>query len=174
PPGSRGCRPGSVAPPRRAEPWFRDVSAQLGHRHVETPFNDWARQPLLPLALSRLGPGVTWYDVDGDGTEDLLITSGRGGTLAYYRNVHGHFTKVDLHLPVARYDETAVLAVPDGKGGTELLLGESNYESQTPEEAAEVPGVLGIDARRRVAPVVPGDHESVGPLAVADVHGEGR
>src|SRR5207247_1156150 len=48
PPGSPGLRPGSAAPPPRAEPWFRDVSAQLGHRHVETPFNDWARQPLLP------------------------------------------------------------------------------------------------------------------------------
>src|SRR5207245_433009 len=57
PPGSPGLRPGSVAPPPRAEPWFRDVSAQLGHRHVETPFNDWARQPLLPQALSQLGPG---------------------------------------------------------------------------------------------------------------------
>ncbi len=160
-------------------PWFRDVSPLLGHRHVESPYNDYQRQPLLPLELSRLGPGVTWYDVDGDGAEDLLITSGRGGSLAYYRNAHGRFTKVDLHVPVARYDETAVLPVPDGKGGTELLLGESNYESQTPDEAAGVPGVLGIAAggrsgSGRVTPVVPGDHASVGPLAVADVDGDGR
>src|SRR2546430_81496 len=49
--------------PRGPGPWFRDVSAQLGHRHVETPFDDWARQPLLPQALSQLGPGITWYDV---------------------------------------------------------------------------------------------------------------
>src|SRR2546426_12390505 len=56
----------SPEPPAPA-PWFRDVSAQLGHRHVETPFNDYARQPLLPQALSRLGPRVTWDDVDGDG-----------------------------------------------------------------------------------------------------------
>ena len=174
PPADSNGRPAPDSARPSEKPWFRDVSSQLGHRHSESPYNDYQRQPLLPLALSRLGPGVTWYDVDGDGAEDLLITSGRGGTLAYYRNVRGRFTKVDLHLPVARYDETAVLPVPDGKGGTELLLGESNYESQTPEEAAGVPGVLGIDARRRVAPVVPGDHESVGPLAVADVHGAGR
>src|SRR5438270_6870312 len=82
-----GASPGSPSPgPRAPVPWFRDVSAQLGHRHVETPVNDWARQPLLPQALSQLGPGITWYDVDGDGAEDLLITSGRGGSLAYYRN----------------------------------------------------------------------------------------
>jgi hypothetical protein len=163
------------APPRAAPvaPWFRDVSAQLRHRHVETPYNDWARQPLLPQALSLLGPGVTWYDVDGDGVEDLLITSGRGGTLAYYRNDHGRFTGVDLHLPPARYDETAVLPLPDGKGGTALLLGQSNYEAQTPAEAAAVPSVLEVAAGGRVTPVVPGDVGSVGPLAVADVYGDG-
>src|SRR5207237_9525816 len=104
--GSPGLRPGSArAPspgPRAPVPWFRDVSAQLGHRHVETPFNDWARQPLLPQALSQLGPGITWYDVDGDGAEDLLITSGRGGSLAYYRNERGRLRKGDLHVPAAR------------------------------------------------------------------------
>jgi len=153
-PGSPGLRPGSVgahgpeprAPgpePRTPVPWFREVSAQLGHRHVETPFNDWARQPLLPQALSQLGPGVTWYDVDGDGPEDLLITSGRGGSLAYYRNDHGRFTRVDLHLPPARYDETTVLPLPDGRGGTVLLLGQSNYEGRRP------PGRPGSGAGRR-------------------------
>jgi hypothetical protein len=161
------------SPPAPA-PWFRDVSAQLGHRHVETRFNDWARQPLLPQALSQLGPGVTWYDVDGDGAEDLLITSGRGGTLAYYRNDHGRFTPVDLHLGPARYDETTVLPLPDGKGGTMLLLGQSNYESETPKAAAAVPGVLGVaPAGARVVSIVPGDIASVGPLAVADVYGDG-
>ncbi len=166
--------PGSVAPRARTQPWFRDLSAQLGHRHVETPFNDWARQPLLPQGLSQLGPGVSWYDVDGDGAEDLLITSGRGGSLAYYRNDHGRFTRVDLHLGPARYDETTVLPLPDGKGGTVLLLGQSNYESQTPQEAAAVPGVVEVaPGGARVMPMVPGDVASVGPLAVADVDGDG-
>lgn len=155
-------------------PWFRDVSSQLGHRHVETAFNDWARQPLLPQALSQLGPGVTWYDVDGDGAEDLLITSGRGGSLAYYRNDHGRFVRVDLHLPPARYDETTVLPLPDGSGRTVLLLGQSNYESQTPGEAAALPGVLEVSSGgARVTPIVPGDVASVGPLALADVDGDG-
>jgi hypothetical protein len=106
-----------------------------------------------------------------------LITSGRGGALAYYRNVRGKFIKTDLHLPMARYDQTAVLPISDGKRGTELLLGQSNYESQSVDEAAGVPGVVGISpAARRgsIATVVSGDHESVGPLALADVYGDGR
>ncbi|PYP25585.1 MAG: hypothetical protein DMD51_08170 [Gemmatimonadetes bacterium] len=167
-PGSPGLRPGSA-------PWFRDASAEVSHRHVDTPYNDWARQRLLPHALSQLGPGLTWYDVDGDGTEDLLITSGRGGSLAYYRNERGRLRKVDLHVPAARYDETTVLPLPGAAGATVLLVGQSSYESLTPAEAGAVPSVLAVEpAGGRVSPAVAGDRFSVGPLAVADVYGDGR
>ena len=160
--------------PQPPAPWFRDVSAQLGHRHVEQPYDDWARQPLLPQALSRLGPGVTWNDVDGDGAEDLVITSGAGGALAYYRNDHGRLRRADVGARAARYDQTAALPLPDGAGGTLLLVGQSSYRSRTPAEAAALPSVLALDPRSgRMMPVVEGDVASVGPLAVADVDGDG-
>jgi hypothetical protein len=41
-----------------APPFFQDVSDWLGHQHVEEPFDDFERQPLLPNRLSQLGPGV--------------------------------------------------------------------------------------------------------------------
>ena len=50
-----------------APPLFEDVSALIGHIHHDDPFDDFERQPLLPKLLSRLGPGITWFDVDGDG-----------------------------------------------------------------------------------------------------------
>src|SRR5438067_1760220 len=67
-------------------PLFRDVSDLIKHTHIEEPFNDFDRQPLLSRKLSQLGPGVSWYDVDGDGWDDLIIGSGKGGQLAVYRN----------------------------------------------------------------------------------------
>ncbi len=165
---SRRARPPVPAP------WFTDVSTQLQHRHAEMPYNDWMRQPLLPEALSRLGPGVAWYDVDGDGREDLLITSGRGGSIAYFRNERGRLRRAASPGRVAAYDQTMVLPLPDGKGGTTLLVGQSSYESHTPVEAAGVPGVLAISpAADGATPVVPGDASSVGPLAEADVDGDG-
>src|SRR2546426_9471 len=68
------------------EPWFMDVTGLLQHIHVETAFDDFARQPLLSRKLSQLGPGVSWFDVDGDGWEDAIIAGGRGGRLSVFLN----------------------------------------------------------------------------------------
>ncbi|MGI8602049.1 MAG: FG-GAP-like repeat-containing protein [Verrucomicrobiales bacterium] len=83
-----GAKPG---PARRAEPpprlpLFADVTDRLNHTHVENDFDDFAREPLLPNRLSRLGPGVAWHDVNGDRHEDLVIGSGKGGRLAILLN----------------------------------------------------------------------------------------
>jgi hypothetical protein len=70
----------------RPPPLFTDVSHVLNHRHHAEPFDDLARQPLLPNRLSTLGPGVSWFDVDGDGRDDLILAGGKGGTMAVSRN----------------------------------------------------------------------------------------
>jgi hypothetical protein len=71
------------------EPYFKDVSDLIGHRHEEKPHDDRARQPLLPRTISKLGPGVSWFDVDDDGWEDLSIGTGGGGRISVLRNENG-------------------------------------------------------------------------------------
>ena len=39
----------------------------------ERPFDDFERQPLLPLKLSQLGPGMAWADVNDDGRDDWFL-----------------------------------------------------------------------------------------------------
>ena len=59
-----------------------------------------------------------------------------------------------------------------------LLAGQSSYESASPAEALVVPSVLGFGSHGATltapAGVAPPDTASVGPLAVADVNGDGR
>ncbi|MEO6596872.1 MAG: FG-GAP-like repeat-containing protein [Planctomycetota bacterium] len=52
-------------------------------RHRERDFDDYAVQPLLPHRLSRLGPGIAWGDVDGDGHDDCWVggATGQAGSL---------------------------------------------------------------------------------------------
>jgi len=150
---------------------FQDRTADLSHRHVEAAFDDYGRQFLLPNALSQLGPGVTWADLDRDGDEDLLIAAGRTGTLGVYRNEGGRLRMVSGG-PAARDDQTTVLALPDGRGGTAVLVGQANYEQDSASSMA-LPSVMelawgtaGLRPRERAG--FPGDTASVGPLAMAD------
>ena len=73
--------PAPVASPLKAvdSTFFADASDRIQHTHHDEPFDDYARQPLLPRKLSQAGPGVAWVDLDGDGWEDLVVSAGRGG-----------------------------------------------------------------------------------------------
>lgn len=154
---------------------FEDVSDQLGgHSHLEPYFDDFARQLLLPNAFSQLGPGVAWFDVDGNGSEDLLVGAGRTGTLAWFRNDAGRLRPARTRFPPAHVDLTTILGWPDGRGGRMVIAGVSSYEMGTMRHALGVPSVVGYSlATGAMTPLVPGETASVGPLALADSDGDG-
>ncbi|MBI1808612.1 MAG: VCBS repeat-containing protein, partial [Gemmatimonadetes bacterium] len=166
------------APTPAPAPLFQDATALLGgHQHVDSLFDDFSRQPLLPNRFSQLGPGIAWADVDGDGKPDLVVGTGRGGALTVLRNDGAKFTP--LRAPgTARWDLSTVLPVPDGHGGTMLVAGQSNYESLSAADAMSAPSVIAFPLTRGApgAPVAvaPPDSASVGALALADVNGDGR
>ena len=154
----------------KPSPLFEDLSGLLQHEHVEEPFDDWSRQAMLPKRLSRLGPGVAWFDMDGDGWEDLLIGSGKGGALAVFRNEQGQgFKRLDGPPPAAG-DLAGVVGWADGKGGRHLLAAVGNYE-RVPDGESElqvfIPGRLDTPLR------LPAGAASPGAVALADLDGDG-
>ncbi|MHB8521779.1 MAG: VCBS repeat-containing protein [Limisphaerales bacterium] len=156
------------------KPFFEDASELIQHTHVDEPFNDFERQPLLPNQLSQLGPGVAWYDVDGDGWDDLIIGSGRGGSVAVFRNdTHGGFSpmrQAPLTNLVAR-DTTAILGWAPKPGASALLAGSANYEDG--QASGALARVYGFEPGL-IADSFPGQQSSTGPLAMADVAGDGN
>jgi hypothetical protein len=158
-------------------PLFTDVSNMLHHTHVETTFDDYARQPLLANKLSQLGPGITWSDVDGDGMDDLIIGSGKGGKLALFENTAGRLARRATSSGDSPADETTILVMPNGHGGNELLVGQSSYEAATPVDALALPSVVAMPLSRTgggTRVVIKGDTASIGPLAAADYDGDGN
>jgi hypothetical protein len=173
-PGARDGRAADGGDGEDSAPLFVDRSDVLGHRHAETDFEDYRQQPLLPYQPSRLGPGVSWIDVDGDGDPDLVIPPGAGGRLGYLRNDGGRFNEVSLESAPSPFDRTAALGLP-GRDGPLLVVGQSNYEAASLEDAEAVPAVLGIDLAKRSSaptPLVARGYSATGPLAAADVDGD--
>ena len=152
---------------------FEDRSDLLNHRHPESVFEDFQRQPLLPYQPSRLGPGVSWIDVDRDGDPDLVIPPGAGGRLGYLRNDESRFVEVALEESPSPFDRTAAVSLP-GPVGPLLVIGQSNYEAATVESAQTVPAaVLATPGSRTLRPLASGGLSSTGPLITADVDGDG-
>ena len=151
-------------------PIFSDVSALIGHSHSEEPSDDWGRQPLIPRRLTHLGPGVSWFDVNEDGWEDLILAGGTGSKLAVYANKGGRaFTRLEGAVSLAK-DQGAVLGWSDGRGNRLLLAAGSNTQ-MAPVGESEITAysVTNLGAPQHWS----AGHEALGPLAVADFDGDG-
>ncbi len=164
-------------PPAKSAPLFADATGRLRHVHHEELFDDFARQPLLHRQFSSLGPGVAWIDLDGDGRDELVVGTGRGGRLGAYRvRTDGDFEPIASGW-IAPDDVAGMAAwtMPDGRPA--LLAAVSNYETAPAGISSIVRVGISTDGKSiEVAPFtdVAGTTSSIGALAVADVDGDGR
>jgi enediyne biosynthesis protein E4 len=159
----------SARPP--SDPWF--VPVELEHFHVDPPYDDFQRQPLLPRTLSHLGPGISWYDIDGDGQDELIIGSGQSGRLSVWR-YHPRTGFSQAREPALRFvadrDQTTVLGWQRSPGRRGLLIGVANYE----DGLSEGPAVRLTDpVANSLSDVLAAQPSSTGPMALADWDGDG-
>ena len=164
-----------AANPATTAPLFNELTSILQHRHREVSFPDFDRQPLLTRRLSQTGPGISWWDFNGDQRLDLLVGTGRGGRPAILLNQgSGAFRQVPFpgDFPSAQGDTTSLLGAVVDQGQSLLFIGQSCLESGQ----SNPPGVLiyevwagGVNLQDTLT--FPGG--DVGPLALGDVDGDG-
>lgn len=152
---------------------FEDVSDGLNHEHTHRESDDFAIQPLLPWRQSGGGPGVTWFDFNGDGREDLLVSGGVGGRLGVYRqDDRGGFVRQRARMFEAPLDRavTMVLGWRPAWDQTGLFMGwaeDAGGSEPKPvlDQISLVSGTVDSGLIRRIG--------GAGPLALGDVDGDG-
>ncbi len=70
--------PDKATPPAPGAALFTASGALAALRHEESPYDDFAREPLLPNKQSVYGPGLAFGDLDGDGIDDLWLAGAAG------------------------------------------------------------------------------------------------
>jgi len=153
---------------------FRDVSKRIDYHHHENNFLDFNLQPLLPLKLSQLGPGVAWFDLNNDGYDDFFEATGKGGHMGAFQNLGNGTFKPFKGFPfdrIAPGDQSAIVGW-NTSNGANLLIGNANYEQGEPH----APSVLRYrlyNGKVVETDSLPGNLPTTGPLAAADYDNDG-
>ena len=141
----------------------------------EEDFDDFARQPLLPNRLSRLGPGVSWGQPNGDGKPVAFMGGSKGSPSLLLRLSGGKPQAEMLEENVDYEDMGAVFFDCDGDGDEDLYVVSGGVEAEVSDAVLRNRLYLN-DGQGRFAfdpSATPENIDSGGPVCAADFDRDG-
>ena len=173
----RGSRPVRDEEP---SPLFEEVSAKYGLNIMRSERDadayEYARQPLLPYRMSKLGPGLAWGDADSDGKADLFVAGPAGEAGLLLLRGDDRYAEVEFHKDADAEDMAPLWFDADGDGDDDLFLTRGSVECE--EGATVLQDLLYLnDGRGHFEKAsdgtIPGSLVSTGAVAAADFDRDG-
>lgn len=159
----------TVLSSNKPAPFFIDASSLMAHALESRALDDSAYQPLIPRRLSQLGTGLAWWDVDGDGWEDLMIGAPRGGPAMTFMNQAGRgFSPVPGE--VSQEGERGVLGWVDGQGKRKRV---STLPPQATDQTTSGKLKIGVPLSNLPPTLTELQRISPGHVATGDLDGDG-
>lgn len=127
----------SSSPPptlTRPTPLFTQGPALPVHRYLESPFEDFANDPLATRRYSQIAPGIAVADINADGLDDVLISPSRGGSPeVYVGDGLGGFNRHDPPFSTAtlRGGGRSILALRQSGSRPDVFIGQLSVEPES-------------------------------------------
>ncbi|MBT5063484.1 MAG: VCBS repeat-containing protein [Verrucomicrobia bacterium] len=148
-------------------PLFRDASLKLSHTSRSAFSDDFAKQPLLPYALSHHGPGVICMDVNGDTITDILI----GGEKGQHPTLHIGKGDVEFETKELDFrlinDSSGMLGMPVPGNRIHLFLAQTGYET------IRQPALMELNLKGQHRSLFSNALTGVGPMVAGPLNGQG-
>ena len=120
------------------------AAALVSNSYAQISFIDQATSLGLGTACGTtfLGNGVTFYDFDKDGWDDITLNTQNGEPIRFFKNVNGSFQEVTFSLPSINYQTKQInwvdfdndgdkdLYVTSDTDGNRLLENDGNFDFQ--------------------------------------------
>ncbi len=165
----------SILDPSRPAPMYELVKETVATGRREEAFDDFARQPLLPNRLSRLGPGVAWGQI-GDERGPTAFMGGAAGSPSLLLSLKDRKpTAVPLEEEVGHEDMGALFLDCDADGDQDLYVVSGGIEAEPGDEVLRDRLYRNDGSGRftRDVDALPNVTDSGGPVCAADFDRDG-
>lgn len=160
---------------------FSDITnaTRIAWRHVESNYNDFAVQRLLPQKFSQLGPYIATADVNRDGLTDFFVGGAFNFSGRFFlQQKNGQFAAVSLTDSIKmEEDQDCTFFDANGDGSPDLLVTGGNIQFED-TSAYNTPRLYMNDGKghfRLQANAIPANIRIIaGCVATGDYDGDGQ